>query len=51
MNKDGIYYKAGEQAFMEGKALADKPHQYLTSEWDTGFLDAMAKAVRELIKK
>ena len=53
MDKNSISYRAGYDAFKSGMALADRPGEILMdwSAWQTGWLDAMAEAVRTLAKK
>jgi len=41
-------YADGKAAFDRGLNLSDKPAHYLRSEWDAGWLDALAAAVRGL---
>ncbi len=39
------YYKEGKRAYAEGMRLCDAPHE-LTRNWEIGWLDALAEAVR-----
>jgi hypothetical protein len=41
-------YLEGKRAFQNGEKLADKPGHLFLNEYDVGFADAMADAVRKL---
>lgn len=51
IDQSNLYYQAGRADFHDGKHLADKPAQYLTNEWELGFVDALADVVRALLSK
>jgi ribosome modulation factor len=44
-------YQDGKKAWRDGRDLADKPTLMLRNEWEAGWHDAMAEAVRGLLKK
>jgi hypothetical protein len=50
-DKNSDDYKAGYDAFVAGRALADKPGAYVMSTWDIGWHDAHADATRKLLAK
>jgi hypothetical protein len=53
LDKNSTSYKAGHAAFNDGMLLADRPNELLMDwgAWQTGWLDALAEAVRSLVKK
>ena len=51
-NKNSLSYRAGYDAFQRGKTLADDPAEIFEnwSEYQVGYIDAMAEAVRAKAK-
>ncbi len=44
--ENNIYYQAGRMAFKEGKHYREKPKEYFTSQWEQGWIDALAELVK-----
>ena len=50
IDREGNAYREGRHAWADGKLLSDKPAHFLLGEWEAGWHDAMAGAVRALAK-